>query len=350
MKKITIFIISLFYLSAGFCQDLLLEKYKTLEGFPENIVQINFSPKSTYMTLTLTNNTIEVYDQQFNKIWTYQGSPRTAAGVSAFTPDEKYMAFGKYQNYGDVAVLRLSDKQIVQRFKGHSDYINSLLISPDGQYMISGGADQVINLWKWNKDKFEELFKFDLSQTGLEKVNELAFSPDGSTLAFGAGGKAICICGPCVFDQPIRLWDMRADCLVAEFRGHHHGIDDLVFTGKDGQQLISSGDDGIRWWDLATGDQVRASLGPTAMLMGHYLARFSRQGNLSICRATDGVEMAALHQVRDFGCLTVTAAGDYLGSEALVERVRWAEGASPGERDPEKVRQFLTQAWQQAGR
>lgn len=177
MKKLLFLFLIAGSLSTIQAQDLLLTRYKVFTNYTENCVDINFSPKSTYMTLTFVDNKLEVFDKKFNKIWTYQGNPRVAAGMTTFLPDESYMIFGKFQGYGDVGVLRMADKRVVQRLKAHESYIYDLKLSADGKLLASGGADEHINIWEWKGNRFEVKQVITLPNE-KKGVYEIAFSKD----------------------------------------------------------------------------------------------------------------------------------------------------------------------------
>lgn len=69
---------------------------------------------------------------------------------------------------------------------GHSQYIFSLAISPDGQTLVSGGEDETIKIWQVSTGK--EL----RTLTGhSEAVYCLAISPDGKTLVSGSADRTI---------------------------------------------------------------------------------------------------------------------------------------------------------------
>ena len=73
-------------------------------------------------------------------------------------------------------------------------------------------------------------------------VTALAFSPDGKTLASGAG----------FTEKDIRLWDVATGKEIGRLEGHQIWISSLVFS-RDGTQLISSSaDQTIRVWDIAS--------------------------------------------------------------------------------------------------
>ncbi|TAD94417.1 MAG: hypothetical protein EAZ98_19490, partial [Oscillatoriales cyanobacterium] len=71
--------------------------------------------------------------------------------------------------------------QEIRTLRGHSDYVNSVVISPDGQIIASGSGDNTIKLW--NLKTGQEI----RTLTGHSaKVNSVSFSPDGNTLVSGS--------------------------------------------------------------------------------------------------------------------------------------------------------------------
>lgn len=126
------------------------------------------------------------------------------------------------------------------RSKLHEIDILAVGIAPDGQWAASSSQDPTLVLW-------------DLRQKGAairlrrhaEPVDTIAFSPDGRWLATGSR------------DTTIRLWDLATehpDENSLELAGHQGRVASLRFTA-DGKRLISGGYDKIvRVWDLASGN------------------------------------------------------------------------------------------------
>jgi WD40 repeat protein/serine/threonine protein kinase len=99
---------------------------------------------------------------------------------------------------------------------------------------IGGGRIRVVNLVSG-----QELWTATAAE---EDVTALAFSPDGSRLASGAG----------FVESTVRLWDVAAGRELARLEGHRTYVRSLLFW-PDGQTLASaSGDQTIHLWDLAS--------------------------------------------------------------------------------------------------
>lgn len=101
-------------------------------------------------------------------------------GVShlAFTPDGKRIA-SVAANY---VMLRDADTGAELGVGyGHEGYIQSLAMSPDGKYAVTGGLDRTIRVWEIPTAR--ELARWEAHDSA---VTALAFSPDGATLASGS--------------------------------------------------------------------------------------------------------------------------------------------------------------------
>lgn len=135
--------------------------------------------------------------------------------------------------------------------KGHSDWVSSLAISPDGKILASGSFDKTIKLW-------------DLSTTQLihtlskhtKGVVCIAISPDGKTLASGG------------WDKTIKLWNLSTGELIGTLKGHTGSVQSLAITADSKTLISGSFDQTIKLWCLERGE----FLGNLAEQAGHISA------------------------------------------------------------------------------
>ena len=123
----------------------------------------------------------------------------------------------------------------LQVFESLSRRLQTVAFSPDGNTLATGNGDGSIDLWNLNTGKVERTF-FGHSDV----VNSLVFSPDGKMLASGAGS----------LDSTVKLWDVAEGQLLDTLKGHVDSILALAIT-PDGKTLISASEDTtIKLWLL----------------------------------------------------------------------------------------------------
>ncbi|MFI7049612.1 nSTAND1 domain-containing NTPase [Streptosporangium sandarakinum] len=187
------------------------------------------------------------------------GHTNSVASV-VFSPDGKRLATG-----GGDDMVRIWDvatgKQVGAPLRGHTGWVYSVAFSPDGKRLASAGMDKTVRIWDVATGK-----QVGAPLTGhLRMVKSVAFSPDGKRLA-SAGG-----------DKTVRIWDVATGKQVgASLRGHTGWAYSVAFS-PDGKRLASAGGDKtVRIWDAATGKQVGAPLtGHTGVVLS---AVFSPDG------------------------------------------------------------------------
>ncbi|MFN6528315.1 serine/threonine-protein kinase [Nostoc sp. ChiSLP03a] len=157
----------------------------------------------------------------------------------AFSRDGNTLASGSYDK--TIKLWNLATGEQIRTLTGHSDKIWSVAISPDGKTLVSGSEDKTIKLW--NLATGEQI----RTLTGYSNfVISVAISPDGKTLASGSG------------DKSIKLWNLATGEQIRTFSRHSN----LVFSvaiSPDGKTLASGSqyDGTIKLWNLATGEQIR---------------------------------------------------------------------------------------------
>jgi WD40 repeat protein len=102
----------------------------------------------------------------------------------AFHPTENVLAIGLAD--GTIKLLDTEYFDVVQNLYGHTNVVRSVDFSPDGERLVSGGADHAVRVWDWVMGR-------ELMNLPNIKYNahDAAFSPDGRFLASTDSGSPV---------------------------------------------------------------------------------------------------------------------------------------------------------------
>jgi WD40 repeat protein/uncharacterized caspase-like protein len=178
--------------------------------------------------------------------------------------------------------------QEANRLEAHSQQVNDITISPDGQTIATASDDNTAKLWSRDGQ-----FLRDLSGHS-DRVTAISFSSGSSLIATGSA------------DKTVRIWT-REGKLLQTLTGHTDWITDVRFNPK-GQLLASASRDGtIKLWRLGmpvkelqtlrghTGWVNRISFSPD----GQQLASASEDGMVKRWQAGNDAAIATFRADRD---------------------------------------------------
>ena len=213
------------------------------------------SDGSTFATINELNQLIlwksdgeclKIIDKPKNKI---TSSFEFETMIFRFNP--KYKLLVSADKEENNIILWKQDGTFISEVKqAHKDKINALEFSQNGKILVSAGNDGAIKLWN-----LQGMFTADPHLTPLNNdgfkghtgfINSVAISPNGQLIASGGT------------DKVVRLWNLEGKEIISLI-GHNNLIKSLGFS-PDGQQLFSVDEDGIMIrWNLDLGELLNQS-------------------------------------------------------------------------------------------
>jgi len=129
-------------------------------------------------------------------------------------------------------------------FKGHTSDVESVCVSSDNQWALSGSRDNTLRLWDMATGRCLRVFE---GHTG--GVNSVCPSSDNRWALSGST------------DSTLRLWDVTTGQCLRIFEGHAKGITSVCLSSDSRWALSGSADETLRFWDVATGKCLRTLKG-----------------------------------------------------------------------------------------
>ena len=105
-----------------------------------------------------------------------------------------------------VKVWNLTTCKLKNDLIGHTGYVNTVTVSPDGSLCASGGRDGIAMLWDLNEGK--HLYSLEAGDV----IHALTFSPNRYWLCAAIGG------GGSVTPASVKIWDLESKMVVSEIK------------------------------------------------------------------------------------------------------------------------------------
>jgi len=277
-----------------------------------------------------------------------------SAGSLAFSPDGRLFTLAASTRH--VQVLDAWTLEPVTQLEPRPDWgdgsgPSAATFSPDGRWLVVGHyAHCQATFWDtatWQRGKVLRL-------RGVEGwVYALSFSPDGRVLATGCG------------DGVLKLWDIPSGKLRATLKGHTGDVSVVAFL-PGGQVLASLSEDGVRLWDVETG-QERVHLRGKALAVApdgrSMVVGLGPGGVLRADRPADAVaprseldsddpdSPVSLIDLGDKAQTPAEKEAAYLKAQARLDKLAAAFPKEPGyRREQVRVLAGLANVWLAAGR
>ena len=177
----------------------------------------------------------------------------------AFSPDGKYLAAARHRQ---VLLLDATAGRTIAVLSGHAGPLTSVAFRPDGRVIAAGGgvAGQSAEIRLWDVAGRSVIRVLKGAHT--DRVQGLAWSPDGRTLAAAS------------YDRLVSLCDTESG-RVRTLKDHTDAVYAVAFSPDGARLATASGDRTVKVWEPATGRRLYTLGDATAEL---YCVAYSPDG------------------------------------------------------------------------
>ncbi len=170
------------------------------------------------------DNSIKIWDLKTGKARETIASSLSTVTCLAISQDSRFFCSGGLEK--QLRIRSVQTGAVIRSIRGNSGIL-SIIFSPDGNLLVTGGCDRQIIVWDIvSRQKIYTL-------TGHSgRISSLAFSLDGKILISGS------------WDKTIKLWKLNTGKEIATITGHNDRVLSLAIA-PDGKTLVSSSADGV---------------------------------------------------------------------------------------------------------
>ncbi len=263
------------------------EFLRTLTGHTDYIHSIAYSPDGKTLASGSDDGTIQLWDTDTGHLKTTLTHTTDSNGVAlvVFTPDGQTLVSADYADdmirFWDVATgahlktiksspdtpnhivfspdgstlvyaggdgtMRFWDVATttpIRTLTGYPDLFRDMVYSPDGSKFVAVSAGPIIQIWETHTSKLKKTYFVDSNR----RIDYIAYSPDGVTLAYGGVANAYYAVG---------LMNTETGEHGPVFTGHKDSISSVAFS-PDGKILASGDESGtINILNAATGESLK---------------------------------------------------------------------------------------------
>ncbi len=190
----------------------------------------------------------------------------------AFSPDGTMLASGggEPSRVGELLLWNVVDRKLVRRVVDpHSDTVQALEFSRDGQTLATAGADKFVKTFAVATGELQHSFEGHTDQ-----VLGVSIKADGTLLASASA------------DLGVKIWDSGSGEQRRTITGHGKQVTAVHFVGLSEDVVTAAGDKMVRLERTTNGQQVRSFAGSSDYV--HSVA-VSEDGSTIVASGEDGV-------------------------------------------------------------
>jgi WD40 repeat protein len=163
----------------------------TFKGHKDKVYAIAWSPDSKFVASGGRETCIFVWEAETGIKVREPLNAATSINCVAFDSTASMLVTGGFDNRVVVWELPKKDRAVVKyRMKGHSDAVETVALSPDGQFIVSGSRDDTLRVWDVATGKVLIVLEGHAAD-----VNSVAWSRDGMWILSGSWDRTVCMWG-----------------------------------------------------------------------------------------------------------------------------------------------------------
>ena len=244
-----------------------------------SVAGMSFSPDGKLMAMETFGQDLRIWEvasgKQVQQMQHKNNGGGGRPGGPSFSRDGKVVCVGLERfvnkgNQGEIKAWEVATGKVIGPFETIHNYNIRATVAPDGKSMISWGhysprgpgmaADReiprTIQVWDLDKAKEARQIKLDFGPQGYGNLIDVAFTPDGKTLAVTSGMSTF------------HLIDFETGKETRRFSGQRGN--NFIRFSPDGQVMAAYDQYGgnVQAWDFNTGKRLELADGPKTNLLG----------------------------------------------------------------------------------
>jgi RNA polymerase sigma factor (sigma-70 family) len=223
------------------------DEVATIKDLPGAVQSVSIAPDGkTLATASHVDPAVRLWDATTGKTVRTISVPDYLFSV-AFSTDGKTLATGVPWSAPDASRIRLWDPATgaERTLPGHEGAIAGVRFSADGKTVMSAAVDRTFRVWQAADGK-------EVRAATLPRV-PFEISPDGSLVA-ASRERHQQRGGP--LDPTLDLWETATGKVRHQLGGHQDGVWQVAFTPDGATVAVGTGQQGVVLWDTASGKQL----------------------------------------------------------------------------------------------
>lgn len=215
----------------------------TTRGHEDVVLAVAVSSDGRMIVSGSQDMTIRIWNTANGRSqWIGRGHTDRVTAV-AITPNGRFIVSGSRDK--TLRLWSVASGKTIWVSEKHSSAITALAITPDGKYVLSGHDEENLYLWDITSGKRIERKYYGAALERLGFVTaaatSLVITPDGQ---FAISGSR---------DTSVRLWNFQSGEIIRTYTGHEKAVTSVAVS-QNGKWIISGSVDGsIRRWEKDTG-------------------------------------------------------------------------------------------------